>query len=877
MRDEEPIADGATRGTVEEQISETSSRPKRRLIDTQGQSRQNEDDAPKRQRVSRACDQCRSKKDKCDGVRPTCSTCTFLKRSCSYKSNPKKRGLPTGYIRTLELLWGAVFSTINGSEDVVRVLLRTVNIPGHIAAMNKEGENPDTFLSGWKNSTVLKEIERLLTAFEQSDGDPGTINLDDIGEITSRPVEAFNLPALKDAEWQVPEGMRQISDDSTVSNATPDPPSTDVARMRRSQERHYCDVATQTVSNGQPPGHLPSAAAMNSGNHLCSLSADRSLISGLSLPANAWHLFDIYFAYTHCWLPIIEKHDVLRTAFCYNEGNLDISYDSRGSGNHAAMWAILALTSFQDASASRNDETRGSHNYLLPDELYTLARNLIPSETGNFEIGHIQALLILTLVKLGQQDWTAAWILIGQAIRMSSVLALDQPGIAESEAVSGAKLNSRRKHVFLGCFVLETLLASQIGRLPELRKEHVTSVGFLDEDGLDEWHPWEEPSSLVSGRGSRESFRRWPLLALSTFNRLVSLCCILNDICHWKQDRNGTVSRLRVIGQDMDRWLAELPKTCHIDLRQGHYSPSLPHVLCLHIAYESICTAFYLHISQHRATDSVSLSELEKRLLTGSRCISMLQLYIKSYGVAVTSPVFILLLNLADCTKYVRDNPGVRASVSELGQSLTSLHTQLSRVWAGQTQPRQEMNSDSISVPAGFSGRAETSRYSDMTSSRRQTLAQNTGDRNYTTSLSENGSPVIISADSNNSPTWSRILSNFSDKQQSLETPCPSLVPESHVSQVSVQPSQRSSSINDHLRGANLSAPPNSLSRMMTPDPTFALHATDASYGQLVGNSNDSLNPLHVDLDGYGQRRPPIAPDLDALFDELASLDGGDK
>jgi hypothetical protein len=38
------------------------------------------------------------------------------------------------------------------------------------------------------------------------------------------------------------------------------------------------------------------------------------------------------------------------------------------------------------------------------------------------------------------------------------------------------------------------------------------------------------------------------------------------------------------------------------------------------------------------------------------------------------------------------------------------------------------------------------------------------------------------------------------------------------------------------------------------------------------------LSPF-VDMDGYGpgRRQPRIAPDLDALFDELASLDGAEK
>ena len=127
---------------------------KRRVIDADEDARPNataEDYAsnPKRQRVSRACDSCRSKKDKCDGVQPVCSTCASLCRPCTYKANPKKRGLPTGYIRTLELLWGLVFCKIQGSEEVVRALLRAANIPSHLATMGKEAEGSDTLLSSW--------------------------------------------------------------------------------------------------------------------------------------------------------------------------------------------------------------------------------------------------------------------------------------------------------------------------------------------------------------------------------------------------------------------------------------------------------------------------------------------------------------------------------------------------------------------------------------------------------------------------------------------------------------------------------------------------------------------------------------------------------
>jgi hypothetical protein len=37
-----------------------------------------------RKRVSQACDRCRSRKDKCDGKKPVCSTCAALEQVCSY-------------------------------------------------------------------------------------------------------------------------------------------------------------------------------------------------------------------------------------------------------------------------------------------------------------------------------------------------------------------------------------------------------------------------------------------------------------------------------------------------------------------------------------------------------------------------------------------------------------------------------------------------------------------------------------------------------------------------------------------------------------------------------------------------------------------------
>src|SRR6266536_6021160 len=127
----------------------------------------------KRQRISQACDQCRKRKSKCDGKRPICAICGPLKRKCTYGTNAKKRGLQTGYVRGLEILWGLVFKSVEGSEDTVQTLLRGdidgVSVENWYKELAKDGEAPESLLEAWRKSTVAKDIERLLSTADDSD------------------------------------------------------------------------------------------------------------------------------------------------------------------------------------------------------------------------------------------------------------------------------------------------------------------------------------------------------------------------------------------------------------------------------------------------------------------------------------------------------------------------------------------------------------------------------------------------------------------------------------------------------------------------------------------------------------------------------------
>ncbi|GJJ69666.1 hypothetical protein EMPS_02014 [Entomortierella parvispora] len=56
----------------------------------------------KRKRLTLACSNCRRKKIKCDGVKPTCANCAKLGVECAYLPSMKKRGPRQGYIELLE-------------------------------------------------------------------------------------------------------------------------------------------------------------------------------------------------------------------------------------------------------------------------------------------------------------------------------------------------------------------------------------------------------------------------------------------------------------------------------------------------------------------------------------------------------------------------------------------------------------------------------------------------------------------------------------------------------------------------------------------------------------------------------------------------------
>jgi hypothetical protein len=123
-----------------------------------------------RKRVSQACDQCRTKKLKCDGSRPSCSTCICLSRQCFYGYAVKKRGLPEGYVRALERLLGLLLPDSGGLSALFERALEDETAKGNlIRPWNGDGSGSENLPEIWRNSTLCKNLEQLLPALDAGD------------------------------------------------------------------------------------------------------------------------------------------------------------------------------------------------------------------------------------------------------------------------------------------------------------------------------------------------------------------------------------------------------------------------------------------------------------------------------------------------------------------------------------------------------------------------------------------------------------------------------------------------------------------------------------------------------------------------------------
>jgi hypothetical protein len=387
---------------------------------------QPEEKPAKRTRVSRACDQCRIAREKCDGVQPTCSTCLGTSRECSYTANPKKRGIQPGYIRTLELALAYLFQQNSENENILNEELAQGGVSSLLLGRG-DSKEANKLHRRWRKARFYTHVDKLL-----SGGEPSR------------------------HEQTTQASPRSSDEDSGAEESV-------AAHASRTQDRGGYP------QEGVEHSHVHHLVAASSGP----LSGDTDIAR---IPPDSWKLLEVYFTNVQSWLPICEKHDTLKTAYDYHAQSMPSTSVQPESGLFAELWSVLAVGSIYGTVPMRDPLDSVSAE---PIKLYEHARSLIPSELCHIDIGHIKALLNLVVFNMLRMQFGEAWLLVGLASR--SLESVDQPTLMK---------NPRHKHVYFGCFLLDGMLALQLKRRPHFQRSDLAHLGTIDEDGLEEWQPW---------------------------------------------------------------------------------------------------------------------------------------------------------------------------------------------------------------------------------------------------------------------------------------------------------------------------------------------------------------------------------------------------
>ncbi|KAJ5113114.1 hypothetical protein N7456_001648 [Penicillium angulare] len=455
--------------------------------------------ASKRRRIYRACDQCRRRKSKCDGEQPVCSICISAGRNCSYETGGGRRGLAPGYVRGLEVILGLVSQHCPDGEILVHEIISDSR-----GSKFLRSKAANSALGVWRKSKLSKSLGQLLSPSEE------------IGD---------------ELDWEPSEEQEQeqVQDQAQDHDERMDDPSPQANAIGASRE-----LQTPAVQMIQAPNPLDAP-----------------------FPEDTPDLLDFYFTYTHCWLPILERRDLLRA--------MHLGPESSTSGNSSSrllLWSVIIYSSTMgDISVS---------GLPSPSEIQLGIQQQTLASWDSLDLAHIQASLILSLVHIATGNTSLAWNVVGQAIRM---LLTFPPSTRKN----------RFTHTFNGAVFLDNVLSVTLGKTPGLSHQEQMSHGPVEEDDVDEWDIW-----TAIPRANSNSIRKapMPLRALSTFNAIRQLMDSFIQKVHHQSDTSLLTQFIQSSQSIMQK---------HPYRRQNEVSPPL---LILHLTSAFITLALLRRLEQ---------------------------------------------------------------------------------------------------------------------------------------------------------------------------------------------------------------------------------------------------------------------------------------
>ena len=414
---------------------------------------------------------------------------------------------------------GMLFSKVQGLDLWVTSLFDGQNINPDIRLNENELELSNTSVEAlterWRGSSLMKKIEEALSA-ETNEDDEG-----------NESVKVFDRKALQLSVLATETLHNRAAFDRESSNVFPSMPPGPLMSSVLPTDVHISQPRFSMPTDGSVDPSIDADIAIPELAHMetdAIVDCAMDMQEDTPVPVHWRSDLDNYFATSHCWLPISQKHDLLRTGYILS--SLPTSQNTSvpvTHGDRAFLRAVLAFAAYHAKSrpienASGPENLGSVHATAVCGAIATM----IPDRIEAVEIGHVRALLIMTLVNMYSGNPKQAWVSIGSATRVLAIMV--KPFLRQEKPQKDLDEGARR--TALCCMALDSLVAAWVGLPPYFDDADISSIGHLPTEGLEEWEPWI-PSTTPEGMTQVAAS---PGQILSIFNQFMDHVGLLNKM-----------------------------------------------------------------------------------------------------------------------------------------------------------------------------------------------------------------------------------------------------------------------------------------------------------------------------------------------------------
>ncbi|KAH0565021.1 hypothetical protein GP486_001591 [Trichoglossum hirsutum] len=470
-------------------------------------------------RIAQACDRCRSKKIRCDGIRPCCSQCANVGFECKTSDKLSRRAFPRGYTESLEERVRQLEAEVRELKDLLDERDEKIEILSRIhsySSYSPQQSSPRRPVSNSLSPKTIPETLKSETATPRED--------------TFRVQES---PYFQDGGESASYVMGSSSGRAFVDSF-----------KRKAQETGKLNVDFSPES----------IFKVNEGNGWSQQNSRATSPVNMSAPPRVLsdQLITIYFQEWAPLFPILHRPAILTAYERYVAGE-----DQELLGNSHILAQLYLVFSIATLSGELRNQSSGD-----PPQQHTSSfehgwRSSLDSIVMDGSMETLQCLLLAQIACILKADYTKLLHYKSLAVGISQRLGLHQ---SQKRFSLGALTSETRKRVFWCLYTLDCFSAAMLG-LPKMIKESDVFAEY-PANADDEYVTEKGFQATLPGEFTKISS------ALSLFRASRILSKVLETNYPAAASHELSLQKLQALEDELDAWRGGLPPHLRLEFVQ---------------------------------------------------------------------------------------------------------------------------------------------------------------------------------------------------------------------------------------------------------------------------------------------------------------------